>query len=97
MIKKLICMLVVMLFIVGLPQGFLDASTQFEKSQSKSGSIPKSYVSHTPIRINSDSDFDTQFPGREISGYDINGTDIGYCIYVGNCSIPFTIKPDFAS
>ena len=53
------------------------------------------YTTHEPIRINNDSDFDTQFPGRIISGYDINGSSHGFCIYVGNCSIPFTIKDGY--
>jgi parallel beta-helix repeat protein len=55
----------------------------------------KVYSAHSPVRINSDSDFDTQFPGRIISGYDINGTGSSCCIRIGNCSQPFTVKDCF--
>ncbi|MEM2900646.1 MAG: right-handed parallel beta-helix repeat-containing protein, partial [Thermoplasmata archaeon] len=47
---------------------------------------------HPPIRINSDLEFDLQFPGRIISSYEINGAGAGTCIYIGNCSFPFTIE-----
>lgn len=58
----------------------------------ESGKETRLYSLHSPIRINSDIDFDTQFPGRVISGYDIDGTGYGYCVYIGNCSQPFTVK-----
>ena len=47
---------------------------------------------HSPIRIDSDLDFDIQFPGRVISGFDINGGGVGTCIYIGNCTLPFIIE-----
>ena len=43
------------------------------------------YTTHDPIRINSESEFNSLFPGREISGYDIDGTGAGVCILIGNC------------
>lgn len=51
----------------------------------------KAYASHAPIRINNDSEFDSQFPGRVISGLDINGAGQGCCIYIGNCTQAFTV------
>ena len=53
---------------------------------------PPKYSSHKPIHINSDADFNAQFPDRVISGYDISGAGYRYCIYVGNCSKSFTIE-----
>lgn len=50
------------------------------------------YTPHVPIRLNSDADFNSQFPGRVISGYEINGAGIGSCIYIGNCSQSFTVR-----
>lgn len=46
---------------------------------------------HEPIRINSDLEFDVKFPSRVISEFEINGTGKDYCIYIGNCSKPFSI------
>ncbi len=63
-----------------------------------------SVVGHSPIRIDSDSDFDS-FVASEgwrgngsasnpyvIKNYDINGTGYGDCIYVGNVSYDFEIR-----
>jgi parallel beta-helix repeat protein len=50
-------------------------------------------TAHPPIRINSDTDPAwSSFPGRVISGFEINGTSVGYCIYIGNCTTAFTVK-----
>lgn len=54
------------------------------------------YTPRSPIRINSDGDPQwTAFPGRTISGFTINGVGAGYCIYIGNCTVPFTIKGNY--
>ena len=63
-----------------------------------------SLSSHSPIRIDNDSDFaDTAasdgWKGNGsadnpyiIENYDINGTDAGYCIYIGNTTAHFVIR-----
>jgi parallel beta-helix repeat protein len=50
------------------------------------------YSPHARIRIDSDADFDSQFSNRTIWGVEINGTAQGICIFIGNCSQPFTVK-----
>ena len=61
------------------------------------------YVPHAPIRIDSNADF----PGIASSGngsagspwiienWDINGTGVGYCIYVGNTTDYFVVRECF--
>lgn len=49
-------------------------------------------VPHPPIRINSDFELGTKFPGGIISNLDIDGGGYGYGIYIGNCSNPFVIE-----
>jgi parallel beta-helix repeat protein len=59
-------------------------------------------IPHTPIRINSNADFNaahgvtggngTVWAPWIIENYDINGTGYGYCIYVGNTTDYFTIQ-----
>jgi len=55
----------------------------------------RALVSHKPLRINNDSEFNTMFPNRTIECLEINGTGYGYCIFIGNCSQAFTIKDCF--
>lgn len=58
------------------------------------------FTPHTPIRINSDADFPgiaTAGDGSQgnpwlIENYEINGSGVGYCIYVGNTTDYFTIN-----
>jgi parallel beta-helix repeat protein len=60
------------------------------------------YTNHTPIRINSNADFNaghgvtsgngTKWNPWIIENYDINGTGVGYCIYVGNTSNYFVVR-----
>ena len=82
-----------------LTVGFLSGIGSAENAKPVQKSLPvihqKGYTIHPPIKINSDSEFDAQFPSRIISGYDINGSTDHCCIYIGNCSKPFTIKNCF--
>lgn len=50
------------------------------------------YAPHVPIRINSDAEFSSRFVNRTIWGLDISLNLDGACIYIGNCSQPFTVK-----
>jgi len=60
------------------------------------------YIPRKPIRIDSDSDFDqahgvvdgdgTETDPYIIEGYSLNGSDYGYCIYVGNTSAEFIVR-----
>lgn len=52
----------------------------------------ESYTPHVSIRINNDSDFESQFSNRTIWGLEVNGTGNGCCIYIGNCTKPFTVQ-----
>ena len=89
---KAICLVIAGLLAVG----FLSSLGRAENTKPMEvGSQPApmlKYTTHAPIRINSDADFDTQFPGRIISGYEINGTGYGCCIFIGNCSQKFIVQ-----
>jgi parallel beta-helix repeat protein len=60
------------------------------------------YISHMPIRINSNAQFDaahgvtsgngTQANPFIIENYEINGAGFGYCIYIGNTTNYFTVR-----
>jgi hypothetical protein len=78
--KRLVCVLIVGLFVFGLFTSL--ASAQDVKPDVKAHPAVEKmvYTTHAPIRIINDGDFDTQFPGRVISGYDINGTGFSCCI-----------------
>ncbi len=62
-----------------------------------------SYTTHDPIRINNDTDFDTQgWPGDGsesdpyvIQDLEINGTGYGYCVYIGNTTVNFLVKNNY--
>ena len=93
MIKKLVCCAVVGLFVFGLFAGFGKADDVKPVVQkSPAAPSPKGYTIHDPIRIDNDADFTAQFANRTIWGLDINGTSCGCCIFIGNCSLPFTVK-----
>jgi parallel beta-helix repeat protein len=65
------------------------------------------YISHDPIRINSNGEFASMAglegwtgdgsPGNPyiIEGYDINGSGYGYCIYIGNTTVHFEVKDSY--
>lgn len=82
------------LILVGTFMGINDTNNVESIGEKTDISYAKGfYIPHVPIRINSDSDpVWTEFPSRVISGYEINGTGYGFCIYIGNCSKPFTVK-----
>lgn len=93
---KIIFVVLLSFMIFVMVGGVKSADTNTSSSRSQQNPIvAKIYTPHPLIRINNDADFDNQFPGRVISGYEINGTGKGYCLYVGNCSIPFTIMDCF--
>ncbi len=64
----------------------------------------KAYDSHDPIRIDSNSDFSEKANSEGwkgngsadnpyiIENYDIDGSDAGYCIYIGNTTVHFIIR-----
>jgi len=81
----------------------MDVSDYTEGSIIKYNGID--YVSHSPIRINTNSDFDAAHgvvnwatgngsSGNPwiIEGWDINGTDYGYCLYIGNTTDYFEVR-----
>ncbi len=63
-----------------------DVPTKMAVHKARAG-----YIAHSPIRINNNVEFDAQFPGRVISGLDIDGTGYGYCIYIGNVTGAYMI------
>ena len=91
--RRLIACVVLLMMVFGIAT-LLEIKSDEKNIADKTNSRLeyKAYVSHAPIRINSDADFDLQFSNRTISGWIINGTGCGYCIYIGNCSQAFTIK-----
>ncbi|MBI5000380.1 MAG: right-handed parallel beta-helix repeat-containing protein [Euryarchaeota archaeon] len=62
------------------------------------------YITHAPIRINSDAEFASMAASEGWNGsgaqgnpyiienYDINGTGYSYCIYVGNTTVYYVIR-----
>ena len=71
---------------ISLEDGYLKSISD----QESRGNID---ITHVPIRINSDDDVNwTEFSSRVISGFEIEGTKSIYCIYIGNCTIPFTVE-----
>jgi parallel beta-helix repeat protein len=47
---------------------------------------------HIPIKIDSDADFNIQYPSRIINGFNIEGPGWGSCIIISNCTKPFTVQ-----
>ena len=91
-ISKCVCLVLVSLLVVGVLAGVGSAQdAKLTKTKALPAPVSK-YATHAPIRINSDADFNMQFPGRVISGYDINGAGKGCCIFIGNCTQAFTVK-----
>lgn len=72
--------------------GFVDEPKVISGGAGTQDNYPLTTVPHFPIRINSDADFDTQFPGRVISNLRIDGTGYGYCIYIGNVTEDFILE-----
>jgi parallel beta-helix repeat protein len=90
--KGAVCLLIVGLLLFGCFAG-MGKAEQVEPVVQKAMPTIAPYATHTPIRINSDSDPQWgAYPGRVITGFDINGTVYGFCIFIGNCSVPFTVK-----
>ncbi len=46
----------------------------------------------SPIKLESDADFNASYPTRVISGLGIDALAASSCIYIANCSYPFTIE-----
>ncbi len=71
------------------------------------GNVKAPYISHDPIRINSNFEFGSiagsegwvgdGSPGNPyiIEGYDINGSGYGYCIYIGNTTEHFVLRDSY--
>ena len=91
--KRVVCVLIVGLFAFGVLGSLGSAQAGKSVNIITQPVIQKKmYVPHAPIKITSDIDFDTQFPGRVISGYNISGTTSSNLIYIGNCSKAFMVK-----
>ncbi|KXB07397.1 hypothetical protein AKJ51_01505 [candidate division MSBL1 archaeon SCGC-AAA382A20] len=92
--KFLIFVLIAFLFIPLIPNNISEAK-----------SIPSNptYTLHAPIRINNNSDLQSESSsgnGTEgnpciIEGYEINGTGVGYCLYIGNTTDYFTVNNSY--
>jgi len=90
-------LLVIILFLVKI--GIIIPSSIAMTNESPS------YISHIPIRINSDSDFITKNgvingSGKWndpyiIEGWDINGTNYGYSLYIGNTTSYFIVRNNY--
>ena len=91
--KRLLCIAIFGLLVVGFLAG-IGSATEVKPTDVRSEpATAGKYTTHAPIRINSDKDPNwSEFSGRIISSFDINGSGYGYCIYIGNCSKPFTIR-----
>lgn len=91
MLKRIACCVIIGLFVVGLFAG-IGSATNVRPDFESAPVIKAKYTPHNPIRINSDTEFTTQFHARVISGYEINGMGKGFCIYIGNCTRCFIVK-----
>lgn len=90
--KRAVAVAVVVLLLIGTLIS-IDSSAKVDlKEGHPIVPLTKPYTQHSPIRINSDLEFNTRFSNRTIYGLNINGTEKGCCIFIGNCSQPFTIK-----
>lgn len=87
--------LCLMLILTGLTMAIQDNATSLEP-----GSSSINYIPHAPIRIDGDGDFPSVATGGDgtegnpwiIEGWDINGTGVGYSIYVGNTTEHFKVR-----
>jgi len=96
MSRKTVIICVLLLFASGLLSGIANAEKMNLVIKSYVITKTGTYTPHTPIRINNDTDpLWASYPGRTISGYDINGTGYGPCIFIGNCSQLFTVQNCF--
>lgn len=91
MLKKFVCIALFAFFAICW-FGMLTASDCTENPNEPDPAPHHGYAASPPIRINSDAEFNALFSNRTIWGLEINGTGYGYCIYIGNCSLPFTVK-----
>ncbi len=102
--KKILVIMMALMMLVGGLFAVASGSMSSDSGENVFSTPPLSpaLVSHAPIRIDSNADFDsahgvTKGNGTEsdpyiIENYDINGTGYGYCIYVGNTTDYFVIK-----
>jgi parallel beta-helix repeat protein len=96
MMKRVVCISVLVLFACTVFLGLSSAGSPGNKTNDTDKTQLHGYAVHSPIRINNDTDPQwASYPGRVITGYEINGTGFGFCIYIGNCTIPFTVKDCF--
>ena len=80
----------------------LDLGEDFEVEAKEVVGDGINYIASAPFRINSDADFTTspKVSGGNgtvwspwiIEGWDINGTGVGYCIYIGNTTDRFEVR-----
>lgn len=76
-----------------------------DKSTSETGGPKLDYTIHAPIRIDSNSDFETSTGviagnGSEgdpymIGGWNISGSGLGYCIFIGNTTDHFIVRNNY--
>lgn len=99
--KRTVCLMTVCFLAFGMVSAIVSADEVTEKSETAAAQHTRtsidtspavSYTTHEPIRINSDAEFTAKFANRTIWGLEINGVGKGFCIFIGNCSLPFTVK-----
>jgi len=103
--KKEIAMAITLLMLMSGMFGMINGSTGSEDTagiSSAPGNNVPLLTSHAPIRINSNADFTsangvssgsgTQADPYIIENYEINGTNYGYCIYIGNTTVHFIVR-----
>ncbi|MBI5000362.1 MAG: right-handed parallel beta-helix repeat-containing protein [Euryarchaeota archaeon] len=98
------CAAITVGILVMLTAFFMVGQHADEGAKASQPSLPTNYISHAPIRINSNAEFAAKaasegWNGSGIAGnpynienYDINGNGYTGCIYIGNSTSFFTIR-----
>ena len=90
--RKIVPVLILGMFVFGFFSGVTSAQGPDEPVVRNDPTPTIKYTPSPPIRINSDTEFNASFANRTVWGLEIDGTGYGYCLFIGNCSLPFTVK-----